>query len=240
MAGPRRPAGGAPRGGGRRSRRVLAGPQPVPSQGTPDQPEGEHTDRYDWEDPTATRSTARVLGDIALRRLHLGHRGQRLKPVALRLRLRRCRHLRLGGRDPRRPAGVAPPQPQMATPTQPQPQGYRLQPLPAVTEMEAPQSDVSQYPSSAPRRGWVLPVVAVSVLALGLVGGALGGHWLWPGKDAAAPPASPSGGPPRGPAGACHHGLQGFCMVGRPDDRLQGASSHHVLRTVSRLAEREG
>ena len=74
------------------------------------------------------------------------------------------------------PAAVAPPQPQMATPTQPQPQGYRLQPLPAVTEMEAPQSDVSQYPSSAPRRGWVLPVVAVSVLALGLVGGALGGH----------------------------------------------------------------
>ena len=93
------------------------------------------------------------------------------------------------------PAAVAPPQPQMATPTQPQPQGYRLQPLPAVTEMEAPQSDVSQYPSSAPRRGWVLPVVAVSVLALGLVGGALGGHWLWPGKDAAAP-SSPAAAAP--------------------------------------------
>ena len=72
---------------------------------------------------------------------------------------------------------------------------YRLQPLPAVTEMEAPQSDVSQYPSSAPRRGWVLPVVAVSVLALGLVGGALGGHWLWPGKDAAAPSSSAAAAP---------------------------------------------
>ena len=93
------------------------------------------------------------------------------------------------------PAAVAPPQPQMATPTQPQPQGYRLQPLPAVTETEAPQSDVSQYPSSAPRRGWVLPVVAVSVLALGLVGGALGGHWLWPGKSAEAP-SSPAAAAP--------------------------------------------
>jgi len=93
------------------------------------------------------------------------------------------------------PAAIAPPQPQMATPTQPQPQGYRLQPLPAVTEMEAPQSDVSQYPSSAPRRGWVLPVVAVSVLALGLVGGALGGHWLWPGKSAEAP-SSPAAAAP--------------------------------------------
>ena len=48
------------------------------------------------------------------------------------------------------------------------------------------------------------------------------------------------GGLPRRPEGVCHHGLEGFCMVGRPDDRLQGASSHHVLRTVSRLAEREG
>ena len=93
---------GGRRSGRRRSLRALAGPQPVPSQGSPDQPEGEHTDRHDWEDPTATRSTARVLGDIALRRLHLGHRGQRLKPVALRLRLRRCRHLRLGRRDRRR------------------------------------------------------------------------------------------------------------------------------------------
>ncbi|OLO60696.1 hypothetical protein BKH23_08230 [Actinomyces oris] len=91
------------------------------------------------------------------------------------------------------PAGVAPPQPQMAT--QPQPQGYRLQPLPMVTEMEAPQSDVSQYSSDAPRRGWVLPVVAVSVLALGLVGGALGGHWLWPGKNAAAPSPSAAAAP---------------------------------------------
>ena len=89
------------------------------------------------------------------------------------------------------PAAVAPPQPPMATPTQPQPQGYRLQPLPAVTEMEAPQSDVSQHPSSAPRRGWVIPVVAVSVLALGLVGGALGGHWLWSGKERTTP-SSPS------------------------------------------------
>ena len=93
------------------------------------------------------------------------------------------------------PAEVAPPQPQMATPTQPQPQGYRLQPLPTVTEMEAPQSDVSQHPSDAPRRGWVLPVVAVSVLALGLVGGALGGHWLWPGKNAAAPSPSAAAAP---------------------------------------------
>ena len=93
------------------------------------------------------------------------------------------------------PAGVVPPQPQMATPTQPQPQGYRLQPLPTVTEMEAPQSDVSQYPSDAPRRGWVLPVVAVSVLALGLVGGALGGHWLWPSKNAAAPSPSAAAAP---------------------------------------------
>ena len=83
----------------------------------------------------------------------------------------------------------------MATPTQPQPQGYRLQPLPTVTEMEAPQSDVSQYSKGARRRGWVLPVVAVSVLALGLVGGALGGHWLWPGKDAAAP-SSPAAAAP--------------------------------------------
>ena len=93
------------------------------------------------------------------------------------------------------PAGGVPPQPQMATPTQPQPQGYRLQPLPTVTEMEAPQSDVSQHPSDAPRRGWVLPVVAVSVLALGLVGGALGGHWLWPGKNAAAPSPSAAAAP---------------------------------------------
>ena len=92
-------------------------------------------------------------------------------------------------------AAAGTPQPQMATPTQPQPQGYRLQPLPTVTEMEAPQSDVSQYPSSAPRHGWVLPVVAVSVLALGLVGGALGGHWLWPGKDAAAPSSSAAAAP---------------------------------------------
>ena len=63
--------------------------------------------------------------------------------------------------------------------------------------MEAPQSDTTQHSSSAPRRGWVLPVVAVGVLALGLAGGALGGHWLWPGKEtgtsspsAAAAPAA--------------------------------------------------
>ena len=93
------------------------------------------------------------------------------------------------------PAAIAPLQPQMATPTQPQPQGYRLQPLPTVTEMEAPQSDVSQYSKGARRRGWVLPVVAVSVLALGLVGGAVGGHWLWPGKDEAAPSSSAAAAP---------------------------------------------
>ena len=93
------------------------------------------------------------------------------------------------------PAAIAPLQPQMATPTQPQPQGYRLQPLPTVTEMEAPQSDVSQYSSGTRRRGWVLPVVAVSVLALGLAGGALGGHWLWPGKDEAAPSSSAAAAP---------------------------------------------
>ena len=93
------------------------------------------------------------------------------------------------------PAAISPLQPQMATPTQPQPQGYRLQPLPTVTEMEAPQSDVSQFSKGARRRGWVLPVVAVSVLALGLVGGALGGHWLWPGKDAADPSSSAAAAP---------------------------------------------
>ena len=89
------------------------------------------------------------------------------------------------------PTAAGPPQPQMATPTQPQPQGYRLQPLPAVTEMEAPQGGTTQYSSSAPRRGWVLPVVAAGVLLLGLAGGALGGHWLWPSKEAATP-SSPS------------------------------------------------
>lgn len=45
------------------------------------------------------RSIVRVLGDVALRRLHLGHRGQRLRPVTLQLRLRRCRYLRLGQHD---------------------------------------------------------------------------------------------------------------------------------------------
>ena len=43
------------------------------------------------------------------------------------------------------PAAISPLQPHMATPTQPQPQGYRLQPLPTVTEMEAQKSDVSKY-----------------------------------------------------------------------------------------------
>jgi len=56
----------------------------------------------------------------------------------------------------------------MATPTQPQPQGYRLQPLPTVAEMEAPQDATTQRSSSAPRRRWVVPVVAASVLVLGL------------------------------------------------------------------------
>ena len=91
-----------------------------------------------------------------------------------------------------------PPQPQMVTPTQPQPQGFRLQPLPAVTETQ-PNEGVTQYSDGVPRRGWVLPVVAVGVLVVGLVGGALGGHWLWPGKEsavhapaAAAPAATPT------------------------------------------------
>ena len=78
-----------------------------------------------------------------------------------------------------------PPQPQMVTPTQPQPQGFRLQPLPAVTETQ-PDQGVVQHSDGVPRRGWVLPVVAVGVLVVGLVGGALGGHWLWPGKESAA------------------------------------------------------
>ena len=85
-----------------------------------------------------------------------------------------------------------------AQPTQPaqQPAAIApLQPQPTVTEMEAPQSDVSQYSSGTRRRGWVLPVVAVSVLALGLAGGALGGHWLWPGKDEAAPSSSAAAAP---------------------------------------------
>jgi len=88
-------------------------------------------------------------------------------------------------------AAAGTPQPQMATPTQPQPQGYRLQPLPTVAEMEAPQDTTTQRSSSAPRRRWVVPVVAASVLVLGLAGGALGGHWLWPGKGKATP-SSPS------------------------------------------------
>lgn len=82
-------------------------------------------------------------------------------------------------------SAAEPPQPQTVTPTQPQPQGYRLQPLPTVTEMQSNQG-VSQYSDGVPRRGWVLPVVAVGVLIIGLMVGALGGHWLWPGGQSAA------------------------------------------------------
>ena len=89
-----------------------------------------------------------------------------------------------------------PPQPQMVTPTQPQPQGFRLQPLPAVTETQ-PDQGVVQHSDGVPRRGWVLPVVAVGVLVVGLVGGALGGHWLWPGKESAAHAPSAAALPPR-------------------------------------------
>ena len=90
------------------------------------------------------------------------------------------------------PAGVEQLQPQAVTPTQPQPQGFRLQPLPAVTEVQSSQgiAQYSDYSDSTPRRGWVLPVVAVGVLVIGLVGGALGGHWLWPAKESAAPAPS--------------------------------------------------
>ena len=45
-----------------------------------------------------------------------------------------------------------PPQPQMVTPTQPQPQGFRLQPLPAVTETQ-PDQGVVQHSDGVPRRG---------------------------------------------------------------------------------------
>ena len=82
-----------------------------------------------------------------------------------------------------------PPQPQTVTPTQPQPQGFRLQPLPTVTQIQADQGGV-EFSGGGSRRGWVLPVVAVGALVFGLAGGVLGGHWLWPGKTSAAPAAS--------------------------------------------------
>ena len=87
-----------------------------------------------------------------------------------------------------------PPQPQMVTPTQPQPQGFRLQPLPAVTEVPSSQG-VVQYTDGVPRPNWILPVIAVGFLVIGLVGGALGGHWLWPGgkSSALAPSAAAPG-----------------------------------------------
>ena len=87
------------------------------------------------------------------------------------------------------PAPAEQPQPQAVMPTQPQPQGFRLQPLPAVPEAELNQG-VTQHSGGVPRRRWVLPVVAVGVLVIGLVGGALGGHWLWPAKETSAPAGS--------------------------------------------------
>lgn len=83
------------------------------------------------------------------------------------------------------------PGPQAMTPTQPRPQGFRLQPLPAVTEVQ-PNQGGAQYSDSTTRRGWLLPLVCVGVLVLGLAGGVLGGHWLWPGKGAvvSAPPSA--------------------------------------------------
>jgi len=87
------------------------------------------------------------------------------------------------------PAPAEQPQPQAVMPTQPQPQGFRLQPLPTVPEAELNQG-VTQYSDGGMRRRWVLPVVAVGVLVIGLVGGALGGHWLWPAKETSAPAGS--------------------------------------------------
>lgn len=87
------------------------------------------------------------------------------------------------------PAPAEQPQPQAVMPTQPQPQGFRLQPLPTVPEAELNQG-VTQYSDGVTRRRWVLPVVAVGVLVIGLVGGALGGHWLWPAKETSAPAGS--------------------------------------------------
>ena len=87
------------------------------------------------------------------------------------------------------PAPAEQPQPQAVMPTQPQPQGFRLQPLPTVPEAELNQG-VTQHSDGVPRRRWVLPVVAVGVLVIGLVGGALGGHWLWPAKETSAPAGS--------------------------------------------------
>ena len=87
------------------------------------------------------------------------------------------------------PAPAEQPQPQAVMPTQPQPQGFRLQPLPAVPEAELNQG-VTQHSGGVPRRRWVLPVVAVGVLVIGLVGGALGGRWLWPAKETSAPAGS--------------------------------------------------
>ena len=87
------------------------------------------------------------------------------------------------------PAPAEQPQPQAVMPTQPQPQGFRLQPLPAVPEAELNQG-VTQHSDGVPRRRWVLPVVAVGVLVIGLVGGALGGRWLWPAKETSAPAGS--------------------------------------------------
>ncbi len=83
------------------------------------------------------------------------------------------------------PSGAEQPQPQTVTPTQPQPQGFRLQPLPAVTEVPSSQG-VVQYTDGVPRPNWILPVIAVGFLVIGLVGGALGGHWLWPGGKSSA------------------------------------------------------
>ena len=87
------------------------------------------------------------------------------------------------------PAPAEQPQPQAVMPTQPQPQGFRLQPLPTVPEAELNQG-VTQHSDGVPRRRWVLPVVAVGVLVIGLVGGALGGRWLWPAKETSAPAGS--------------------------------------------------
>ena len=87
------------------------------------------------------------------------------------------------------PAPAEQPQPQAVMPTQPQPQGFRLQPLPTVPEAELNQG-VTQYSDGGTRRRWVLPVVAVGVLVIGLVGGALGGHWLWPAKETSPPAGS--------------------------------------------------
>ena len=76
----------------------------MPSQNTSRQPEHESTDSNHRQHPPATRTTAREL-DTPLVRLYLRHGRQRLKPEALRLRLRRRDRLRL-----RRIGGVNQPQ----------------------------------------------------------------------------------------------------------------------------------